>query len=538
MSTATKYPPIYMLSDFKHFHTGLEFKINNFNRYLRGAGYWKGQPIPNHDGYDGRISVNNLPEYTLALNAGYADYNGDSFLDEYDLFLAEFDTNRDRQLTKAEFTDPVDGLLYDAELFDAIDSISGPRFNEDRDEDRVLDPGEDLNGNGVLDVDPPRAGYKDGRIDNRDGYAKIRGQITLATTETAWLSNLAPKGQVIQDMITGPIASPDPTQPAIKFGVTNGTMIDISPENFEQCTLNYKARTASAGGTAVRSIVLRSSTTQPSGTISNVILSPNDKNDGFVDEKTPAGSASWQARYQRPRFTNVTFTNVQIPKGLNAMFDNCTFRGVTYVDMTRNITRPGSTSITFDKNDGMTWSKRMKGTATFSNTTLLTATNSRGFEEGNNLHFRDCTFEGPLTGGYATAYTHFTNSWEFTGATIFKNQVDQTATLVAPQTNIELGSFKTPSLSPSTLIGVVVAGNIDIRGNTTIDGSLVVTGDGAGNTTLAYFGDNDGATNPGADIDGGYGKLVVRFNPLRTLPDGINSAVDLAPDITTYREGN
>ena len=60
----------------------------------------------------------------------------------------------------------------------------------------------------------------------------------------------------------------------------------------------------------------------------------------------------------------------------------------------------------------------------------------------------------------------------------------QTATIVAPQTNIEMGSFTDPAKAPSTLIGVVVAGNIDIRGTSVVDGSIIVTGDGAGNTTL------------------------------------------------------
>ena len=136
-----------------------------------------------------------------------------------------------------------------------------------------------------------------------------------------------------------------------------------------------------------------------------------------------------------------------------------------------------------------------------------------------------------------TAYCHFANSWEFTGATTFNNLADNTATIVSPQVNIEMGSFTNPTAAPSTLVGVVVAGNLDIRGTSIVDGSIIITGDGAGNTTLGYFGPSDGDTNPSAMPEGGYGKLIIRYNPNRALPDGINVAIDVRADATTYREG-
>jgi hypothetical protein len=86
-------------------------------------------------------------------------------------------------------------------------------------------------------------------------------------------------------------------------------------------------------------------------------------------------------------------------------------------------------------------------------------------------------------------------------------------------------------------LGVVVAGNIDIRGTSVVDGSIIVTGDGAGNTTLGYFGADDGSTDPSAMPEGGYGRLNIRYNPHRALPDGINIAIDLTGDPDTYAEG-
>jgi hypothetical protein len=120
---------------------------------------------------------------------------------------------------------------------------------------------------------------------------------------------------------------------------------------------------------------------------------------------------------------------------------------------------------------------------------------------------------------------------------MFNNKVDQTATIVAPQTNIEMGSFTDPNAAPSTLLGVVVVGNIDIRGTTNVDGSIIVTGDGAGNTTLGYFGPNDGDTSAVALPQGGFGMLGIHYNPYRTLPDGINIPVMITGRVDTYREG-
>ena len=568
MGTPGKYPPIYMLSDFMHFDTAtLKPRVQAFQTYLKGSGVVDGRVVKNHEAFDNRISVNDADEFKLATAAGYKDYNNDSFIDEYDIFLERFDANKDRQLTKAEFTNPGTGQLYDANLFALIDGLSPPLLTEDKNGNGILDPGEDINGdmilqgrtedlngnlvldagedkngNGRLDVEGARQGFADGIVDNRDGYAKIRGGLTLSTSASAWSTNLAASGKKIQDMIGGPIATTDPTEPALQFSATTDDIFDLSPVNFEACSLNYKAKSGLGGGaasTTTTGLPVGTNAIVTNSTVNATLhatLPAAAKNSGtLVVEKTPYGSTTWQAQYTRPKFVKVTFRNCIIEKGLNAVFDGCTFEGVTFVDVQRNITSPAG-AVTYNKDEAMTWSKRMKSGATFSTSTSLTKANSYGFEEGNNIRFNDCTFKGPLVSPYTTAYSHFTNSWEFTGATTFDNSVDQTATIVAPQTNIEMGSFTT-SGKPSKLVGVVVAGNIDIRGTTTIDGSIVVTGDGAGNTTLGYFGNNDGETDPTAMPEGGYGRIVLRYNPYRTMPDGINTAVDLAPFIASYREG-
>jgi hypothetical protein len=309
----------------------------------------------------------------------------------------------------------------------------------------------------------------------------------------------------------------------VQLGVDPNQLPDLNPANFD--TSGFAARTGPNAGPSSNS----------SGMVQNSVLSPSMANGGTLVEHTPSGSASWQATYQRPVFKNMTFVNCKIPKGLNALFQNCTFQGTTFVDMSTNIT-DSSGRTTTDPSAGMTWAQRMRS-GSFSANTTLTATNSYGFTDGNNLHFDGCTINGPIATASPTAYTHFSNSWEFTGATYFNNVADQTATIVAPQTNIEMGSYTDPSKAPSTLVGVVVVGNLDIRGTTLVDGSVIVTGIGAGNTTLGYFGDSDSSSDPNAVPSTGWGKINLRYNPNRPLPDGINMMIEVLPDADTYKEG-
>ncbi len=501
MGTANKYPPILSLSDFTHLNSTLASQINSWEALLESQ----------NANYSGVISINDTERYNAAVSAGFTDYDRNGYVDELDLFIKYYDVDNDRAVSKSEFTDLATGKLYDANLFAAIDSLGGPLFAGDSE----------------------RLGYEDDKIDATDAYAKIRGQILMMTSASAWQSNLG-SNTSIHDMIKGPVVPDSPGIPPVKFSATANDIFDLSPANFEEAADNFRNRSGTSAGSTIKNVSL----------IANKTLAIADANAGISQERTPYGSVSYQATYRRPVFRNMTLRNVIIPKGLNALFDNCNFDGVTFVEGERDIKTSGG-SVTYDKSDGMSWAQRKISGDTFSKDKALISTGTptsgqsltQGSKNGNNLRFNNCTFNGPLAGNYATAYTHFANSWEFTGATLFDNQVDETATIVSPQVNIEMGSFTNPDAAPSTLIGVVVAGNIDIRGTSVIDGSLIVTGDGAGNTTLGYFGASDSDTNPSALPEGGFGRLNIRYNPHRALPDGINVAIDITPDAMTYREG-
>jgi hypothetical protein len=517
VTTTNKWPPVLMLSDFRHLTTNLKNKVDAFNAFLKA----------NHQGYDNRIFVNDPIEFAKAQTAGYFDRNGDSYIDEYDLFLYEFDKDGDKTITKSEFTDPATGKLYDADLFSAINILGGPLKAGD-----TLRPGLSYNPDGTIKGDDV--------INNNDGYAKVRGQISLAVTVAQWNTQLAPSGKTVNDLMIGPVTgSNEVVEPAVKFGIEGTELLNLAPSAFD--TSAFRLKTGPENGPTTKTATL----------IENKVLVSSgasaDTTLATTDERTPYGSTSYQATYRRPVYRNMTFRNVRIPKGTNALFDNCTFEGVTFVELTTTITN-SSNQVTTNPSEAMTWSKKMKS-GTFAAGTALTFATSYGFERGNNLRFNNCTIKGPLISDVPTAYSHFTNSWEFTGATYFKNEwidpnsAQSTATIIGPQTNIEMGSFTDPSKAPSTLVGVVVAGNIDIRGTTIVDGSIVITGDGAGNTTQGWFGPSDSATDTATPMpEGGYGHLIIRYNPYRALPDGINMPVDILPYVNeynqnTYREG-
>ena len=551
MGQKNKFSPYLILSDFRHLDDDLADRVDDWEAWLDA----------HHDGYDNRVALHS-PIGASAVDDGFADYDGDAFIDDFDLFLAHFDDDGDGVVDPAagEFRDNATGGPLDPDLFHALDHLGGPLY----------------------DGDVTRAGYDDGVIGRDDNYAKIRGQVTLrdeADDWEGWLDGRRMGG--VRDQMRGPIVT-DGDAP-VQFGAAASDLIDLDPANFEGASDNFRNRSGTAAGTPGRAqrvaledgkeiwvkrrgddagqtfLADRGSAAATGGsygdwdvmtetsTVENAVLSLDDasytlaggQSGGALqarrsEERTPFGSTSYQATYDRPVFRNMTLRNVQIPKGMNALFENCTFEGVTYVDMERDIDHNGRTR--HDSGSGGAWSRTMYS-GRFDKGEVITPANNQGAALGNNIRFHNCTFEGPLAAGYATAYTHFSNSWEFTGETLFDNKADATATIVAPNTNIEMGSFRAPTEAPSTLVGVVVAGNIDIRGRSTVDGSVIVVGDGAGNTTLGYFGPSDSDTTPSALPEGGFGRLNIRHNPLRALPDGIDLPVIIEPKPHTYTEG-
>jgi len=537
-----KGPPIQMFSDF-HYLTNsgnIDSSLATFRSLL--ATY--------DSAHVNRIDMSNAVAANAAAAAGFKDVNGDGYIDEWDLALQKFGSKTDPGqvdpygITKSNFTDPLTGKPYDADLFGLVDAPMGPNVSP-----------------------APWTGYNDGVMDYQDSTvskvpAKVTGSVKLAIPYNTWQSAASgwtqwgdtignATGGTFNDQFEGTIASTSATP--VQFGVDFSGQQTLAPQNFD--TSSYDKQVPSASATV-------SGSTVSNGTLDATALAKlsstyysSANSSGAVTEHSPASvSSGWQATYTRPLFKNITFNNVRIPQGLNAAFQNCTFNGYTSVKMNTSIntgdtvstTGSGSSKTvvvsggtpTSDPSAGMTWAQQMKG-ATFSANTALTAATSVAYSQGNNLHFTSCTFNGPLTADCPTAYTHFADSWEFDGTTAFNNTVDPTVTIMAPNTNIEMGGFTNPGANPSTLVGVVVAGNIDIRGTANVDGSLIVTGNGAMNTTLGYFGSTDQGQGVPKPTDSSmknitYGHLFFQLNTNRSMPNGIAIPVVSLPQYTSY----
>jgi hypothetical protein len=376
-------------------------------------------------------------------------------------------------------------------------------------------------------------------------------------------------------------------------------------------------------------------------------------------EKSPFNSPTYYDLYYRPVYENMVFRNVQIPIGNNGLFKNCTFIGVTFVRTYVNNTHTNWTIYGRMLYDNVTGKPRPDPNRTVYPgpyyPTMLSSTDrpvlmadppldkadipadqvgaTIGYHLlaepliindkrvidtkawSNNIRFHDCLFVGGIVSDVPNTFTHSRNKLEFTGSTRFaekhpeypddpnwnptaaaKQEIDK-STMMLPNYSVDIGSFNSPPTQDVQLRGAIVAGVLDVRGNASIDGSLLLTfkpelgvaplidpyGNPLGNpamfnATIGYFGQADGddesidpATLPvvdgvkivGWDLNGdglpdlgpgetptpeqmqngatpvpfhGYGRVTLRFDPRMALPDGIMLPLQIEGDRGSYRE--
>ncbi|MFN0132202.1 MAG: hypothetical protein ACKVW3_06680 [Phycisphaerales bacterium] len=376
-------------------------------------------------------------------------------------------------------------------------------------------------------------------------------------------------------------------------------------------------------------------------------------------EKMPFNSPSYSDWYYRPVYENMTFKNVQIPIGNNGLFKNCTFAGVTFVRARTSNDHINWTiygKLRLDATSGKPVLDPPRTTYLGSNFPAMLAGNDRpvlmanppldkadipdnqiGSTQGyanlpdpliingyrcidskkfsNNIRFHGCLFVGSVVGDAPQEYTNARNKLQFTGGTRFVEQNPdypndpnknpdpgdlpeiKKSSLMLPNYSVDIGQFNSPPTQDVRLKGAVVAGVLDVRGNASIDGALLLTfkpvlgliplrdalGNPVGNpatfnTTLGYFGPADGddesldpETLPivggvkivGWDLDGdglpdlgpntpptaaqtaagavtvpfyGYGGVTLRFDPSMLMPDGILMPLQVDTNPATYRE--
>lgn len=515
--------PIQMESDFANLNDDLDDDL----KYLHGT------LIENDANGDNRINLANASE-TDGLDEGdFADdLNGDGYLDEFDYFLKHFDSDGDGRVELSEMESNADD---DAEqtaldLFELIDT-----FNRDR----------NRNGEEGDNVDQDEYGYNDGFIDSLDRYMKIRGEVHISSDMQTWEEGAAAINSpyddpAYQDYFAGPIESHQEDNP-VKFEDDQNNTYEFGPEDFDVSVFYSRVQgNADVIGQAVNPI-------------------------GQVREATPYGSPHPYDYYDRPVFEDETFEDVLIPMGTNAVFRNCTFKGVTFVETFA--TDPDGDSD-FAKNFNYAGMEESDGTIKFPDRSVNLTGEGEVYDTkdfSNNIRFESCTFQGAVVTGDENgqaplAYTHVRNKLAFTGDTQFNldgvtdaddKQFYQRSTIMAPHYSVELGTFGSPHDGTQNVVlsGTIVAGVLDMRGNIRVNGTILTTfrpeseegpviGDTGPqfNTTIGYF---DAATGDfeASRPEDGLGLIQLRYDPTLPLPDGVRGPIGLEPDWRTYTEG-
>ncbi|MEM0915412.1 MAG: hypothetical protein AAGB29_05395 [Planctomycetota bacterium] len=535
--------PVVMLSDFSGMDPTLDAKLDLLTDWLIGGNDASGDPYGDIDG-DNRIAVNTpaetgtLDDPSTPVNEAAAfDANGDGYIDDYDLFLDQYGSfnsaTGELQITTAELETGGVSTLDAQQLVQLIDT-----FRPDR------------NGDGVVDSLDTLLGYNDGVIDSNDRYAKVRGEVHISAQQAAW--NNGADGGDYHNHYAGSVI-PGFQENATTFESAENERFNIDASNFD--TTYFADLTADAdlelGAQAAA---------QPPADPSTGL---DPRIDGEVTEEVPFGSPYPYDFYTRTVYRDMTFNNVRIPKGANALFVNCTFDGVTYIE--------GNDALASQLNFNYAGMTESDGSQKHPDRYVLADPAGDPDDEANkiydtkaesnNLRFHDCTFLGPVVTGTPAGFSQTRNKLTFTGNVQFdvdasttlsdeEKRIYKRSALLAPNYSVEMGTFVAPYETTETikLDGAVVAGLIDMRGKVSVNGSVIATfkpeantgpvlGDLAPNfnTTLGYFSAADGdleAELPTA----GLGVIHLRYDPTVPLPDGIVGPIELRPVMATYRE--
>lgn len=710
--TDTEYTagdPINLVSDFYGIDPILDQKLERFwaatqlsdvdgDNRLRIGHPIEGLNLPADDDFDGDGDV----------DGAFQDVTGDGFLDEFDIFIRHYDADGDGRVVvpepwlagttaaddgaTPEFVNS-DGTPADLDLALLLDSLHPDRNRngvygfEDDDNDGIFDPAD---GERLLDFDdvtntfPDQVlGYRDGYIDAMDQYAKVAGRLMFTAEASAWELNQGP----IQPKLRGPIIPDDEDGAPLTFGLTDQDLPNITAGSFVDTENALMAgadgdpfwtQVAAQLGATLPDLPTWTEAMNPAGTDTPYLvpLWSDADLDGLPDnwdvayfEEAPFNSPVISDFYYRPVFRNMVFRDVEIPIGLNGLFEDCTFVGVTWVRLHTDNSHPHwsqygvnylgpsgrpipkfpryiygddpgedpadapptlpATAIPpaqllemtdpstspLDKGDVLASEIVSYGSAYTLLPDALVVGGRRYVDTkmlSNNLRFHNCLFVGSIVADTPVTYTQVRNKVQFTGETRFTTvHPDEPAngflnpdpadlddilrsSMMLPNYSVDIGTFNSPPEQNVRLQGAVIAGVLDARGNTTIDGALLLTyrpergvqpladvfgeaiGNPAGfNASLGYFGESNGdfeSIDPsdlpliggvriaGWDLDGdglidvpvtepqppgstavpfhGYGRILLRHDPDMELPGGLLLPLKAPPVRGTYREGS
>lgn len=506
--------PLIVRSDFYGLDPDLDHKLELFwealalndldgDNRLRIGHPIEGQGIPADDDFDGDGT----------LDGAFVDATQDGYLDDMDIFIRHYDRDNDNRVTLSaalidgtpagdamktpEFVDP-SGDPIDDDLALLIDGSRPDRNRNgiygwaDTNGDGRYDPVNEfpVDYDPVLDVFRDRElGWRDGYIDALDQYAKIAGGLRFRVNASDWENAQGPIGERLQGTIR-----PGADNAPLTFSSSDSDLPNISADSFAD---TENALMAAADGTAfwdqvsqqlgtsLAELATWELTDNPGGSDAPY-FSPvwaDTNNDGRPDnhdwayfEKSPYNSPSYSDLYWRPVFRNLVFRNVQIPMGLNALFEDCTFVGATYVRSHTTNTHPmwteyGSNTIDAGGRPTPKYPRYVYGddpSETGANApdslpdtakppaayVLMTVPGNSPLDTGdvpmdevasygasynllpapliigddrvvdsklysNNIRFHDCLFVGSIVADTPQNYTQVRNKVQFTGATRF-----------------------------------------------------------------------------------------------------------------------
>jgi hypothetical protein len=203
--------------------------------------------------------------------------------------------------------------------------------------------------------------------------------------------------------------------------------------------------------------------------------------------------------------------NICVPQGTNPHFKNCTFTGITYIEVDETTNNP-------------------------------TADNQNG------VVFEDCTFEGPVITGVPKKMRWDYNSMEFRGETQFRTSMIQDAlggvTLMAPNYNVNIGGSEGGGgYGESEVVGLVVGGVVDLYNDIHVRGTVISMAelyDEHGNIIMGkginwLTGTGVSGSNIG-NLDGSSDNIRITPDPSNVVPLGVKKRYRVYPVYHTYRE--
>ena len=508
---------------------------------------------------DNRLRPNHpIESQGLSGNPDLQDYDGDEYVDDFDLFLAHYDFNGDKK------------VVYDSGLaFDAGYGGLSAEFTDDLQLAELIDEGNaDRDGDGVISGYDTTLGYLDGVLDVNDMYSKVRGRLVFSVSESSWE---AAHGDSYTTVVQGPIR-PDLEQSPTSFNVSDEELREITTDMFSdsQTWFDGESQSGASFGDADNGQVKEN--------LDSVAGAEYIPTEAGQWESVPLGSSNAYDHYQRAIYRNMTFTNVRIPIGNNGLFENCTFIGVTYIETTEECEDQNWNYVGAREPGPGGYVLRFPGLfAELGDDDEIEDTKPYS----NNIRFDGCTFLGSVAGDQPAQYTHWRNKLQFTGNTRFYidpedtdllEQPDATelqdvlvglgeedlfelskSSMLIPGWSSDVGNFSNDVLTKVKLKGTIVTGIMDVRGTADVFGTMLMTfrpESEAGplsyggltdsfNTTIGYFGSTEGdgeGSNPGAEPEG-YGAITIRYDPNAILPDGIPWPISCDPVPLSYVEG-